>query len=276
MGGFFGFFDYSKPGIGISKDEPKKTGIFLFFELYFRKFWNLMKLNLLFSIFNIPALVISFIATGFYFNSSFSKDPAQEFGMRILFTCMFLGLTLITTGPAQAGMTYILRNFVKEEPSFLWWDFRDTAKSNFKQSSIICLIDIFFTSMFGISINLYNHLSNTYHYMFIFIPMVLLAFIIFVIMHLYIYPMLVTFELTIKQIYKNAFLFAISKLLPNLGIVILCLLVVWLSFSYWVIGLILFPLITTSTVGFIVNFYVNPILKKYMMDEPDEEGTEEA
>ena len=29
MAGFFGFFDYSKPGRGISKDEPQKTGIAL-------------------------------------------------------------------------------------------------------------------------------------------------------------------------------------------------------------------------------------------------------
>jgi hypothetical protein len=29
MAGFFGFFDYTKPGPGIDKDEPQKAAIFV-------------------------------------------------------------------------------------------------------------------------------------------------------------------------------------------------------------------------------------------------------
>ena len=35
LAGFFGFFDYTKPGKGVNKDEPKKKGILRFFELFF-------------------------------------------------------------------------------------------------------------------------------------------------------------------------------------------------------------------------------------------------
>ena len=36
MAGFFGFFDYSKPGPGIEKDEPQKAALFVFMDIYAR------------------------------------------------------------------------------------------------------------------------------------------------------------------------------------------------------------------------------------------------
>ena len=41
---------YDRPGPGIDKDGPKKPRIVVFFEVFFRKFFNLCKLNLLFMI----------------------------------------------------------------------------------------------------------------------------------------------------------------------------------------------------------------------------------
>ena len=71
MAGFFGLFDYSKPGKGVDKNGPQKKRFFHFFELYFRKFWKLITLNMLYVLFCIP---------------------------------------IVTIGPATAAMTYILKN----------------------------------------------------------------------------------------------------------------------------------------------------------------------
>ena len=35
MAGFFGFFDYTKPGKGVSKEDVDKKGLSLYFENYF-------------------------------------------------------------------------------------------------------------------------------------------------------------------------------------------------------------------------------------------------
>jgi len=51
MGNIFDFFNYNKPGPGVPKDEPPKPRIVVFFQIYFDKFWDLMKLNLMFSFF---------------------------------------------------------------------------------------------------------------------------------------------------------------------------------------------------------------------------------
>lgn len=62
--GLFGF-NYSKPGPGVDKDAPKKKGIFLFFELFFRKFWKLIHANMLYFICSIPMLLIVYFASPF-------------------------------------------------------------------------------------------------------------------------------------------------------------------------------------------------------------------
>ena len=54
MAGFFGLFDYNKPGPGVDKNAPKKKGFVRFFEIYFRKFWRLATANLLYILVSIP------------------------------------------------------------------------------------------------------------------------------------------------------------------------------------------------------------------------------
>jgi uncharacterized membrane protein YesL len=94
----------------------------------------------------------------------------------------------------------------------------------------------------------------------------IMAFIIFLMMHLYIYPMLITFKLSVRQIYKNALIFALAKFLPNLGILLLCFLILVATFIYPVIGIILYIFFTVSFIGLIINFYTFPKLKKYIID----------
>jgi uncharacterized membrane protein YesL len=94
---------------------------------------------------------------------------------------------------------------------------------------------------------------------------------LFIMMHLYIYPMLVTFKMNVRQIYKNAFIFTMVKLLPNILITLLCMGLVFASFFInMAVGIILFPFISVSFIGFIINYYVYPILKQYMMRDDEE------
>jgi uncharacterized membrane-anchored protein len=61
MAGFFGFFDYSKAGPGISNDEPQKYGFFAFFDIFFRKFWNLVTINIVYFVSCLPFVILSFV-----------------------------------------------------------------------------------------------------------------------------------------------------------------------------------------------------------------------
>ena len=104
MAGFFGFFDYTKPGPGVPKDAPPKAPIIVFFEIYFRKFWNLVKINLMFNFFNLPALIAAIFATMYLFKVRLAMILQQIFLTRFIIGCVFLCIPLITVGPAQAGL----------------------------------------------------------------------------------------------------------------------------------------------------------------------------
>lgn len=228
MAGFFGFFDYTKPGPGVPKDAPPKSRFIVFFEVFLRKFWRLVTLNIIYFIACIP---------------------------------------IITIGPATAGFTYVLRNFSREEHAWVWSDFKEHALRNFKQAFIISVIDLFALVIGYVNFQFYSRIG-TQNVLLGYLKYVIAAMgIIFIIMHLYIYPMLVTFKLTVKQIFKNAFIFAILKLPQNIGMLFLCAIVALGFYYYYMIGILLTPFIVLSTLGLMINFYVYPILQKYMIDK---------
>ena len=274
MAGFFGFFDYSKPGPGIPKDAPPKPRIVVFFGILQRKFWNLIKINMLFMLFNIPAVIAMFFGSLLVIPQN-ENDPMADLVLRLALGSFFVIIPVITVGPAQAGFTYILRNYSREEHAFLWWDFKDTALKNFKQSIIISFIDFVVIIMAGFSIRFYLLNLDKNIMMSFAAGLVIVAFIIFIMMHLYIYPMLITFKLTIKQIYKNALIFAFIKLIPNALILLLCFAIIFVTFINYFIGILLLIFITYSLIGLITNFYVYPILKKYMIDRNNENANNE-
>lgn len=277
MAGIFGFFDYNKAGPGIAKDAPPKSRFVVFFEIFSRKFWNLIKINLMFSIFNLPAIAVLTLLAVF----STSLYPVNnEIGMSFdLMIRFFVGsilicIPLITVGPAQAGFTYILRNYAREEHAFIWSDFKEHALKNLKQSMIISLIDLVVVILVLFDVFAYSKYIKGNILTSIAQAFLGLSFVIYLMMHMYIYPMLVTFKLSIKQIYKNALIFSIIKFLPNLGILALCFIIVFLTFYSPFIGFILFPLLTVSLIGLITNFYVYPKLKKHMIDTLEQQGNE--
>ncbi len=273
MAGFFGFFDYTKPGPGISKDEPPKPRIVVFFEIYQRKFWNLIKINLMFLLFNLPAIVAAMIATQFLIQKTIMGDLGTDMTLRFIISLIFLCIPIITVGPAQAGFTYLLRNYAREEHAFLWSDFKEHALKNLKQSLIISIIDFAVVLLVSIDINVYLSIKGTNNLLVsVASGLLILAFIIYAMMHMYMYPLLVTFKLTIKQLYKNALIFAMIRFIPNLLILILCIGLILASFYNIIIGFILFPFITVSTIGLITNFFVYPTIKKHIIDKMESSG----
>ncbi len=290
MAGFFGLFDYNKPGPGVPKDAPPKSPFIVFFEILQRKFWNLIKINMMFLIFNLPAVLAGmFILFSFFPNifpnamenpETLLMDTIMKFVLLTLMTCV----PMITVGPAQAGLTYILRNYAREEHAFIWSDFKDAAKSNMKQSLIVSTINFVVTFLTLISIRAYwvligagqiPGLPGT-----IGLAVMFMMFLIFACMSIYIYPLMVTFDTTLKQLYKNALIFAVIKFLPNLLILLLSSFIIFLSFGLIIpfnpmIGFVPYIFLTISLTGFLTNFYVYPKLKKYMIAHIEEEEDED-
>lgn len=249
------------------------AGIIVFFQIFFRKFWHIVKLNMLFLVFNLPAVIaMPFISQLFWEALNENRGPigssidelAFYFAMGAILVC----IPMVTVGPAQAGFTYVLRNFAREEHAFIWGDFKEHALNNAGQSALICLADLAVVLVIAMDINFYLRIGRGNIFLTAIAFLIMFLFLLYLMMHMYIYPMLVTFRLTVKQIYKNALIFSLIRFLPNLGILVLCFITAALPLLLFpAAGILLFFLITMSTVGLITNFYVYPTLKKYMMDK---------
>lgn len=282
MAGFFGLFDYTREGPGVPKDAPPKSRFRIFFEVLGRKFWNIVKINLLFGLFNIPALVFLGLFAG-YLQGLYSQhlDALPENSGDILLfiiiplMSILVCLPIITVGPAQAGMTYVLRNYSREEHAFIWGDFKEHALKNLKQSIIVSIINTVFTVIVFVAFYIYQQMSINIMLKTAATSFIVISFLIFMMMSMYIYPMMVTFDLTIRQLYKNAFLFAIMKFFPNLLIVIVVFALLVLSFYNPIIGYIMFILITMGLTSYITNFYVYSKIEKYMI-RPVEEAEDSS
>lgn len=280
MAGFFGLFDYTKEGPGIPEDAPPKPRIVVFFSILARKFWKLIQINLLYGVFNIPAIILTFFLSTWLIQIIIPPDTLNQYiqeNPEIIMSAFPLLLFLIcvpviTVGPAQAGMTYLLRNYSREEHAFIWSDFKEHALKNFKQSLIVSVINTLITVLVILDIYLYFNMSRNNVLLSSASVLVIFAFILFMMMNMYIYPMIVTFDLTIKQLYKNALMFAMLKFFPNLLILIICLAVLLVPFFLQpAIAYLLFIFLTMSLIGFITNFHVYPKLKKYMMTDAEPE-----
>ena len=179
-------------------------------------------------------------------------------------------------GPILAGVTKVIRDFVREEPAFLFSDFIDGAKKNFFPSMLISAIQYIFGAIILNAISLYySYLGNGFIYTIAFAASLFLAFI-FVSMNFYVMLMQVTLKLSLKKIFKNAFFFSIICLFRNIlllvGIVATILLYVILFIVGQAYGLVL-GFTVLSVLGFIIAFMiyvlisaVYPPIKRIVID----------
>ena len=122
--------NYSRPGPGIDRNAPKKTGIPLLIETFCIEFTTLLKLNFIFLIYCIP---------------------------------------IITIGPAIAGMTNVTLKMVKDEPSDLIYDFKEGFKKNFKQGIVLGAVGVISVLLIGCAFLFYMQLTGIYYYLMMFI-----------------------------------------------------------------------------------------------------------
>ncbi len=226
------FTTNKKEGKGISKDVSEKTGIALFFEIFFRRFWKLIEINFVYVLFCLP---------------------------------------IVTIGPATAGMTKVVKNFSIQRHAYIWTDFFDSFKQNFKKSFFIGIIDIIAIAGMGTGIWLYPDLVEKTgdEKWYILLCMTITMAVIFIIANFYIYLMIVSTELSLKEIVKNAVFLTFIALKKNLVTVLIFAGITAVSVVlaiYYQIFLMLMAFVPASILAFIVAFNCYPIVQKYVIN----------
>lgn len=266
MAGLFGFFDFNKEGPGVSKDQPKKSAFFLYFEILFRKFWGLVTVNLIYCLYFIPVLVVCF------FLVHITRKVAGE--NALLFLLCFSPVILL--GPANAGITKVTRDFVREEPGFIWSDFHESFRKNWKQSIAVSIFQyVGGVALFGALTFYYGLLQKGGLYVIPFYLAVSLTFF-YIVIQFYLQLMVVTLDLSLKNIFKNAVFLSILALGKNiLALLAVSLLVVieavliFYSFGSYAGMLLMLAysgMLFFALVSYTINSFAYGSVKKFIID----------
>ncbi len=226
MGGFLGFGNYEKPGKGVGKKEREKKRFFQFFDLFFRKIGRLIQLNLLYILFCIP---------------------------------------VVTIGPATAAMTKILREFTLERPVFLFSDFWDAFKENFKQGFIVSILQGIVIFLIYSAVVYYVSLTVKSAWFLLLLGFICLIGLILLFASYYVYVMMVSVRLSVFQLIRNSILFAFAGAFTNILTLLFSTGILVISAIFFPISIPLILLLTFSTSAFIAVFNSWPYIYKHMV-----------
>ena len=285
------FFDVSKPGKGVSKEDAnKKQGVALFFEIYLKRFWKLCFLNLLYIIASVPAIYISsqlsMYVVSIFADKLMGLRLGDEAVMMQLFPVMILlfiyHIHFFGSGPATAGVNYVLKKFVNDTHAWVWSDFIKGFRENIRQALCMYIINFVISSASMIS---YIYYSATLappmqHIVRI---LILAALIIFTLMQLYTYQLMIGFKLTVKEIYKNSFIFVVINLPRNILAVFAGAGIIYVVFNVIAIApgaVSYFAVVVMFTLLYALSpmaqmFITKGCIDKYMLGEKAEDNKEE-
>lgn len=315
----FPFFK-KKESKGVTKEEAELEAnaprdLKFFFKLFGRRFSKLLTLNFL-MLFQIIPLLAAFygylqgpttpVQTSVFSQTVFGVRlfsdapaltlldglsgatigmPAHGSPVYVIIAVLIL-LLAVTWGWQNVGATYILRGFVRGEPVFMWTDYKYAIRKNRKQGFFMGLIDFACIAILAFDILYFSGMSGSFAQDMMFYCTIGLA-IIYCFMRYYIYLMLITFDLSIPKLLKNALIFTTVGIWRNIaasvGVLLMIalnlLLAVWLVPLGVVVPLILpfFYLLPCS--AFMTAYAAYPKIKQYMIDpqiKEEEEGGEDV
>lgn len=262
--------NYDKPGKGVNKNEPEKKGAALYWELFSRKWRSYILLNLLYCATCIPAFIVYFfVVLGLMPNTSAAEATVIS-GMVASFMVIFFA-----GSPFKSGFVYVLRNFVRQQHAWTVSDFFSKTKENFGQSVGAFLIDLILSICFLFAVSFYFVATDTTKWAALLFGITIIVMIIYAIMQSFTWCMMVTFELKLSAIYKNAFLLSMATIPINaLSILIRVAATAIIFFSSY-ISYIIIAVIFLSAAGLLEQMLAYPTIKKFLLAKAEEMDSEE-
>jgi len=218
--------NFHREGPGVDKNEPEKKGTSLFLHLLLNKFWDILKLNMIFILYSLP---------------------------------------LVTIAPAFGAMTSITMSMVQNKHVFIFSDFHEAFKLNWKQSLACGIISTIMLVLLSTSILFYFKLSQNNANFYIILFLCIFITVLFLLASLYIYPLLTAVSLSLKDIFKNSLLLSIVCFKNTLIGALACGIILGLNVFFFPLTVPISLFITFSLLSFISSFTTWGGIKKYII-----------
>ena len=204
-------FNPTRTGKGVDKNQPEKKRFFLFFELFFRKFWNICLVNLMFFVTLLPFVILYFISVYNGFNFG---DGIQ--GIDLIWIGILL-VSLIPVGPGLCAMCQVLNNYALQRPVFLKDDFLETYKNSFRQGILMFYMYLAIFVALIAAFSYYLQQSNQGNgFMTVMMVFCLFFMFLFYMSFCYMLTMVPILEQKYWPMFKNSIIFALAGLKTNI------------------------------------------------------------
>jgi uncharacterized membrane protein YesL len=295
FGKFMNNYYYGKSGKGdYSREDLPKTRWQLFWEMLRVRFAGLFRLNLIAIIAWIPMMyVLAQLVTGLFNLASIisavemdrAAATAEQLSvfdqqLPLLNNIIFMALLYLVpciaiTGPFQAGIAYVTRNWARDEHAFAWADFRDALKANWKQALGISAITGFVPLIIYVGYRFYGQMSADSAFYIVPQMLTLLLGLVWALALTFIYPMIITYKMSFMTLIKNGVLLAIGRLPQTAGVrlamlvpTLIAALVTWFLTPYALYALMVlaayYILLGNSLARFVYASFSNAVFDRFI------------
>ncbi|MDD6871851.1 MAG: DUF624 domain-containing protein [Clostridiales bacterium] len=222
MSGLFNSFYYGKAGkADFTPDQLPKNRVQLFFSMLRVRFSGLIGLNLLHILFSLPAIIWTVInAMVLIYGSGVNLETGEiteamsagEMSGNIMFYLLIMIPCLMIASIGRMGLAMPMRNWARDDHSFVWSDFKDTVKANWKTALGIGFISGLSLLLTYVGFTYYS--AMTARSILWIVPQVLIVVFccIWWMSTMLLYPMAVTYDMKFRVLIQNSIIMTLARL----------------------------------------------------------------
>lgn len=176
-------------------------------------------------------------------------------------------IPIITIGASTTALYYVTLKMVKDEESYLFREYFKSFRLNFKKATTIWVIFFLMGSLLTFDIFYFSNSGGGLAY---FLKMIFITFsVIYLIILLYLFPLLAVFENKNSKIIMFSFVLAIRHFPTTLSLISIYILAGFLLYQYPFVSFIILALI-----AFTNSFFLRRVFDKYKPNEQDAKDQE--
>ena len=290
---------YGKSGKGdYTKEDLPQTRWQLFWEMLRVRLSGLIRLNLMYAVAWLPAIIVigrglllwyaglanvadaqAQVAAGEMSAEALAEmslSYTQAVGAVAMHTFLLLVPCIALTGPFTAGVAYVTRNWARDEHAFIWSDFIDAVKGNWKYGLLTGVITGFMPLLLYVCVTFYGEMAGSNPLFMIPQVICIVVGVMWMCSLMYMYPQIVTYRLNYRNLVRNSLMMTLGRLPMTVGLKLLSL-VPWmiaalvalftpylqyallgLGIYYIVIGFALSRFVGASYANAVFDRYINP------------------
>ena len=237
-------FYYGKSGKGdYTREDLPETRWQLFWEMLRVRFTALFKLNIMYMVAWLPAIIVigRSLMLGFSGLANLSEMQLQmeageiaaemvrdttlqyQAAMQgvLMQTLLLLAPAIAITGPFTAGAAYVTRNWARDEHSFIWSDFWDAVKGNWKQGLLTSIITGVMPLFMYVSWTVYGNMAKTMPVCYVAQVLCIMIGLLWMMSLMYTYPQMITYDLKYPALIRNSLIMLIGRLPMTAGLKLL-------------------------------------------------------